>query len=379
MLHPGYNSAMKKALSFLVAALFPVLAFAQNQGDDLSLGAGGTRILGRSNEAGTNLVSADGKANYFAVTKSGKLLTVTGSANSSYLQEALPISSNTNLGGLGVLPIQAVDTAGLTATTGSTTTSIKITGVESTARVGDILLGTGGNAPNIRAWSYVTAVATNTLTVANAFPATVVNNETFELLRPAPLISTAGAGGTYRVSPNFQLDTAYQQNTTSGLMKTEDLAASSGDAIVAAGFVSQDPLTLDQGTTGDYVVPKTDRMGRSLITFAPAGESFQSCGTATATTSDVAIKASVASNRIYVTAIVCKNTSATVASSLDFKDGSTVMAVGGISQMAAGAAGSFSATFPVPLRGTSATALNFATNVSTSSVTCCASGYVSVN
>jgi hypothetical protein len=42
-------------------------------------------------------------------------------------------------------------------------------------------------------------------------------------------------------------------------------------------------------------------------------------------------------------------------------------------------AGSFNATFPTPLRGSVNTALNFATNVSTSSVTCCAHGFTSTN
>jgi hypothetical protein len=164
-----------------------------------------------------------------------------------------------------------------------------------------------------------------------------------------------------------------------GAVRTEDGPIADGQATMLSSFITQDPLSVDQGAAGDVAIPKVDRVGRQIFTMAPAGESFQACGTATATTADVAIKAAVASNRMYVTAITCKNTSATVATSLDFKDATTVMAVGGISQMAAGAAGSFTATFPVPLRGTVNTALNFATNVSVSSVTCCASGYVSVN
>lgn len=64
---------------------------------------------------------------------------------------------------------------------------------------------------------------------------------------------------------------------------------------------------------------------------------------------------------------------------LNFKDGSTVMAVGGVSQMATTAGGSFTAVFPVPLRGSVNTALNFNTAVSVTSVICCAAGFTSAN
>lgn len=171
----------------------------------------------------------------------------------------------------------------------------------------------------------------------------------------------------------------HQASTTLGILHAEDVAAASADAGVAALYITQDPLVVDQSTTGDYAVPKVDRSGRTITTPAPASETWQACGTATAVTSDVAIKAAVASNRIYVTAITCKNTSATVASSLDFKDATTVIAVGGIAQMAAASAGSFVANFSPPLRGTSNTAFNFATNISVSSVTCCGSGYIATN
>lgn len=161
------------------------------------------------------------------------------------------------------------------------------------------------------------------------------------------------------------------------LGKAEDSASADGDIGIPAYFVREDALTANTGTSGDYTPGKTDNSGRQIVTYAPPGETWQSCGTATAVTSNVAIKAAVASNRMYVKSITCKNTSATVATSIDFLDGSTVIAVGAVSEMATVAAGSFTAIFPVPLRGTSNTALNFATNVAVTSVTCCAAGYVS--
>lgn len=163
------------------------------------------------------------------------------------------------------------------------------------------------------------------------------------------------------------------------LGKAEDAVHASGDTGVQSLFVREDALTVSSSTTGDYQTPKTDAMGRLIVTPGPAGEFWSACGTATATTSNVAIKAAVVSTRTYVTSLTCKNTSATVATSIDFKDGTTTVAVGGVAQMATTSDGSFSASFPVPLRGTSNTAFNFATNVSVSSVTCCGAGYTAVN
>lgn len=177
------------------------------------------------------------------------------------------------------------------------------------------------------------------------------------------------------------IDSNSQVSTARGILKLEDAVHTTGDAGVQSLFVTEDPLTVSSSGTGDYTSPKVDRTGRVITTFAPAGESFQSCGTATGVTTDVAIKAAVASNRIYVTSISCKNTSTTVSTNLDFKDGTIITSVGGIGALvsASGTSGSFTVTYPVPLRGTVNTALNFATNSATSSVTCCAAGYVSVN
>tara|TARA_R110000868_G_scaffold321611_1_gene582624 strand:- start:76 stop:945 length:870 start_codon:yes stop_codon:yes gene_type:complete len=156
----------------------------------------------------------------------------------------------------------------------------------------------------------------------------------------------------------------------------EDSVAATAQAGITVFGVLQSAISSD-AAAGDNGVFKADTGGRQINTLAPAGETWQGCGTATASTADVAIKASVASNRIYVTSITCKNTSATTATSLDFKDATTVIAVGGISALTATVGDSFVATFNPPLRGTSATAFNFATNVSVSSVTCCAAGYIS--
>ena len=175
------------------------------------------------------------------------------------------------------------------------------------------------------------------------------------------------------------LDYQTQLQASTGLLKLEDLAASTGESVVAIGAVREDALTTSTSNSGDYAHVKVDGNGRLITTQAPPGETFQSCGTATAVTSDVAIRAAVASNRIYVTSITCKNTDAAVAPNLDFKDGATIIAVGAIpADSAITVPNSFTMTFPTPLRGTVNTAFNFATNTATSSVVCCAAGYLSV-
>lgn len=164
----------------------------------------------------------------------------------------------------------------------------------------------------------------------------------------------------------------------SSIAKLEDSAHGSGDGITPIAAIRQDAISSLVSAANDYANLKVDEGGRLIITSAPPGETWQGCGTATNTTADVAIKAAVASNRIYVTSISCKNTSATVASSLDFKDGTTIISVGGIAQMATTSSGDFIKVFNIPLRGSVNTAFNFATNVLVTSVTCCANGYISV-
>lgn len=121
----------------------------------------------------------------------------------------------------------------------------------------------------------------------------------------------------------------------------------------------------------------------ALAEVEPSRSSYwYSCGTATAVTSDVAIRATGGTLvRIYVTDIGCKNTSTTVSTALDFKEGTTVFHAGGIGAQVAlsGTNGSYSHSFPLPRRLSANTALNFATNTATTSVTCCAGGFVAIN
>lgn len=178
------------------------------------------------------------------------------------------------------------------------------------------------------------------------------------------------------------INSSFMQSNGGALLKIEDAAAASGDALVGIAAHRLTTFNSEAGE-GDYSSPITDIDQRLAVNAygADPSEFWQACGTATASTSDVAIKAAVAGNRIYVTSISCKNTSLVASTTLDFKDGSTVMSVGGIGALvaASGTSGSFTTQFPVPLKGTVNTALNFATNTAATSVTCCAVGYISTN
>lgn len=173
-----------------------------------------------------------------------------------------------------------------------------------------------------------------------------------------------------------EIRSGWETDGATSLVKSEDYSASDGNAGVGSLFVSQDPLSQDQGATNRYGFGKIDRVGRTITTLAPAGESWQSCSSSNTGTSDVAIKAAVASNRIYVTSISCYNTAA-VDSAITFKDGSTAMFVGAIAKQATNGGG-FSVGLSVPLRGSVNTAFNFAMTTTATATTCCAAGYISV-
>lgn len=283
----------------------------------------------------------------------------------------MPVSNSSapnGLNGIGA-PLIAYDAiTNLTCTAGSTTTC---TVTSSSPRIGDVVQAYTGTAANINAWSVVTGASGTVVTFSPAFPSAVAASDIIRLLRPvivqtSPLASI-GYNGLY----------VYAPPSRDSPVQLEDAASANGDFLIKFGAVREDALTANTSTTSDWTQLKTDSSGRLITTMAPMGETFQSCGTATATTSDVAIKAAVASNRMYVTGITCASSDADNATNINFKDGSTVIAVGGVNQMAATSSGTFVANFPVPLRGTANTALNFNTAISTSSVICCASGYVS--
>lgn len=158
----------------------------------------------------------------------------------------------------------------------------------------------------------------------------------------------------------------------------EDLPSDVNEAGTKILVVTQDPLSVDQGASGDLSFAKVDRAGRTITTLAPAGETWQACSAYQTGTSNEAIKAAVASNRIYVTSLSCHNKSATTGSVIVVKDGTVAMVDSYLGPTTI-ANNVWNVTFPVPLRGSVNTALNFSLATTSTDTLCCASGYISVN
>jgi hypothetical protein len=183
---------------------------------------------------------------------------------------------------------------------------------------------------------------------------------------------------------NVQL--AWNGATSTGGLQTdipympEDVAVGAGQVVMLAGARVKGDFNASAADL-DAATINVDLDGRLATNpwGADTSETGQSCGTATASTANVEIKAAIVSTRIYVGSITCASSDADNATNINFKDGSTVVAVGGVNQMATTSAGTFTAQFNPPLRGTVNTAFNFNTAVSTSSVICCASWYTSGN
>ncbi len=302
---------------------------------------------------------------------SGNLQSVILDAASSRTASVLPLSIASTYTGFGVGNMGWIQAAFDSAETGSTTTVVNAT--SHSAKVGDLIYFTAGTSQY--ASSPVQSVAANTITVSNAFPVAPANGNAFLIFRPVPWTFGVGANSTNSI-PFVNLDLDNQNSIQKGILKDEDRAALSLDAGVPIFGKLQSAITSD-AAADDYSWFKADTGGRTITAPAPAGEMWVSCGTATASTADVAIKALVASNRIYVSSVTCASSDADNATNINFKDASTVIAVGGVNQMATTSAGTFTASFPTPLRLASGTAFNFNTAVSTSSVICCGAGWIS--
>lgn len=358
----------------LATFLFASAANAQNHNSPAGKGLNGQQPLGVYTDGATAVNDTVGAWGRYAVSENGAMYCSAVDGGSGLSQSVVP-NSLSEINGPMTMLAGLSRTVTDTAETGSTTTVINATSHSVTAR--NWILFYSGNASG--AASPVCSVTANTITLCNALPAAPANGDTFRAFYPVPPQVTIGTSG--RPALAVVMDQGDQSNSTTTLLKLEDAAHSSGDAGVA---VFQRLLGTGQagssgGTANDYVTLDGDVAGRLMIN--PWGQNTgnfgSTCGTATASTSNVEIVAAVASNRIYVSGVTCSSSDADNATNINFKDGTTVVAVGGVSQMATSSAGTFTANFNPPLRGTVNTAFNFNTAVSTSSVICCATYFTS--
>lgn len=215
------------------------------------------------------------------------------------------------------------------------------------------------------------------LALAQALP---MRNDTDATLRDL--------GADRNVGKNFNVDSAGRQKLiissgTAGVNNPvikEDVATLDGGSGFAAflKFLDTNPFDAAVSSTGDAQFMLADAEGRFAVNAygANVAEFFSSCSSAITGTSRTAIKAGVASNRIYVTSITCSNNSA-VTSQMSFTDGAGAqLAAGNVTAL--GGTG-FDATFPVPLRGTVNTDFSVTLTTTATSTICCANGYIANN
>ena len=114
--------------------------------------------------------------------------------------------------------------------------------------------------------------------------------------------------------------------------------------------------------------------GESYVRTYPAevASTWSACTSAITDTTSTAIKAAGAAGvKFYVTSISVANTHATVATQVQILDGATVK----WNCAAAAGGGGCTLSFPVPLSGTAATALNCKPVTTGTSTICCAAGF----
>lgn len=418
---------MKKILALLL--LVPSVAF--GQGWQIGNPVGTPRALPTP---GTVMTKAN-----VDVYGNQQVVTV-GGGSSGLSQSVIPVSPANGLNGSMEAAVVFAEVGADVVEAGSTTTLINLTAHGLTTQ--NWLQFRGSTTAAIRGAHIPikTIVSANQVELAYALPATPAAGDALFVTSPRTLIAGGPAdnGSVAGRSLVVSMDSNYQTSATTGILKLEDSAAASGDALVGVagvaneagtalaadgdytvlattrkgygqsipvydsnvgrgiravtaedetsadaeainkmGILREDALTLNTGASADWTPPKADALGRTITTLAPAGEMFSNCSASNTGTSDVAIKAAVASNRIYVTSISCGNGSA-VASTIGFKDGATLIDYSSLGALAV-TGGAFVKSYPVPLRLTTNTALNFAMGTTATSTICCAQGYISVN
>lgn len=148
-----------------------------------------------------------------------------------------------------------------------------------------------------------------------------------------------------------------ESGNTGSPVRLEDDALASASGTLVVGSQSATSITSDVGTSGDLAFLKSDMLGRLHVNpyGAAPGQFFNAVSAAETGTGDRQIVAAGAANvRHYVTDLIIVNRSAN-ASEISIKDGTTV-----VLRAHVGANSSKEISLKTPIRGTAATALNFA-------------------
>lgn len=186
-------------------------------------------------------------------------------------QSVIPVSNATAFSGPAAAIVGYNNWEALTDTieAASTTTVLNLTA--HVGRVGDIVLYRGSGA-NLGVESPVCSVTTNTVTLCKALPATP-GLDSIVFMRPMMVGVSYNRtnGGALGPALNVNMDWGQQYNPATGLLKLEDAAAASGDALVGIAGVINNTLAA-KATDGDYTSPSLDSAGAVIATLVtPSG------------------------------------------------------------------------------------------------------------
>lgn len=149
-------------------------------------------------------------------------------------------------------------------------------------------------------------------------------------------------------------------------------AVYSGNPVPVGGLAKSSNITAV--ATGDVVSAIFDLLGAQIVRpYALSENSISGTGSATDTTATDIIAAQAAGIRTYLTQLTCSNGSAT---------GVHVSITDGASEKYnywVAATTTVPISFPVPLRGTAATAWKFTSSASVTTLKCSASGFIAAN
>lgn len=195
------------------------------------------------------------------------------------------------------------------------------------------------------------------------------------MLTALQLLDNAISGNEMQVDvltlPNVTLAAGTNTNEVVGDAAHGD-AAAGNPLLTGLEGRSTAPTAVD---SGDVVRALATLLGKQVVyPFAIPAETWQYAGPTggiTDTADDEVKAAGAAGVRHYLTALTVVNSHATVGTEVVIKDGSTVIHRG----YAAAAGGGYTLTFPTPLRGTAATALNVACITTGSATVVSASGF----
>lgn len=325
------------------------------------------------------------KSVYVQITGQGGSSTVTfqtSNDNSNWVSQTLLVN-NANLS---------------TSATTSTTTGIwagnltgryfrlNVTGIISGTTSGTLLFSTGPVAPlNVNA--FASGIKSNNATTPSStnlgvLPA-IANAAQQSWTEGNQVLASVNLKGSVR---NVIQDAALNDrgvNVTAGNALQGDITSVAGGAVTATNVAITDaPLNVGAQavssensavTTARKVQLVADLVGKLIVLPYANPENFVNGTTAAIvdTTSTSTIAAQGAGVRTYITQVTVSNSHATVGTFVKILDGSTIIH----EAYAAAAGGGFTATFPVPLRGTANTAVNTQCVTTGANVIASVSGY----